>query len=47
MSFEFAQVVAELIKTVGFFAELEALKIKNNSVNVLGSPAAKAEKLPE
>ena len=40
MAFEFAQVVAELIKTVGFFAELEALK--NNLVNVLGSPAAKA-----
>ena len=40
MAFEFAQVVAELIKTVGFFAELEALK--NNLVNVLGSPGAKA-----
>ena len=40
MAFEFAQVVAELVKAVGFFGELEALK--NNSVNVSGSPAAKA-----
>ena len=38
MAFEFAQVVAELVKSVGFFGELETLK--NNLVNVSGSPAA-------
>ena len=40
MAFEFAQVVAELVEAVGFFGKLEALK--NNLVNVPGSPAAKA-----
>ena len=40
MAFEFAQVVAELVEAVGFFGELEGLK--NNLVNLPGSPAAKA-----
>ena len=40
MAFEFAQVVAELVEAVGFLGKLEALK--NNLVNVLGSPAAEA-----
>ena len=40
MAFEFSQVVAELVKAVGFFGKLETLK--NNLVNVSGSPAAEA-----
>jgi hypothetical protein len=40
VAFEFAQVVAELVKSVGFFGELETLK--NNLANVSGSPAAEA-----
>src|ERR1700746_730283 len=40
MAFEFAQVVAQLVKAIGFFGELEAPK--NNLVNVPGSPAAEA-----
>jgi len=40
VAFEFAQVVAELVKAVGFFGKLKVLK--NNLVNVPGSPAAKA-----
>ena len=40
MAFEFAQVVAELVQSVGFLGKLEALK--NNLVNVPGSPAAEA-----
>jgi hypothetical protein len=38
VAFEFAQVVAELVEVVGFFGKLETLK--NNLVNVPGSPAA-------
>ena len=40
MPFEFSQVVAELVKVVGFFGKLETPK--NNLVNVPGSPAAEA-----
>jgi hypothetical protein len=40
VAFEFAQVVAELVKFVGFFGKLETLK--NNLVNVSGGPAAEA-----
>jgi hypothetical protein len=40
VAFEFARVVAELVEAVGSFGKLEALK--NNLVNVPGSPAAKA-----
>ena len=40
MAFEFAQVVAQLVKAIGFFGELEAPK--NNLMNVPGSPAAEA-----
>ena len=40
MAFEFAQVVAQLVKAIGFFGELEAPK--NNLMNVPGSPAAVA-----
>ena len=38
MAFEFAQVVAKLVKTVGFFRKVEALE--NDLMNVLGGPAA-------
>jgi hypothetical protein len=40
VAFEFSQVVAELVEAVGFFGKLEALK--NNLVNVPGSPCAEA-----
>ena len=38
MSFEFSQVVAKLVKTVGFFGKLKTLE--NDLVNVLGAPGA-------
>ena len=38
MSFEFSQVVAKLIQTVGFFGKLKTLE--NDLVNVLGTPGA-------
>src|ERR1700745_957844 len=40
MAFEFAQVVAQLVKAIGFFGELKAPK--HNLMNVPGSPAAEA-----
>ena len=38
MAFEFAQVVAKLVETVGPFGKLEALE--NDLMSVLGAPAA-------
>src|SRR6202023_2410803 len=38
MSFEFSQVIAKLVKTVGFFSKLKTLE--NDLVNVLGAPGA-------
>ena len=38
MAFEFTQVVAKLVKTVGFFRKVEALE--NDLMNLLGGPAA-------
>ena len=38
MAFEFAQVVAKLVQTVGFFGKLKTLE--NDLVNVLGAPGA-------
>ena len=38
MSFEFSQVVAKLVKTVGFFGKLKTLE--NDLVNMLGAPGA-------
>ena len=38
MSMEFSQVVAKLVKTVGFLRKVEALE--NDLMNVLGGPAA-------
>jgi hypothetical protein len=38
VAFEFAQVVAKLVKTVGFFRNVEALE--NDLMNLLGGPAA-------
>src|SRR6202049_2457859 len=38
MSFEFSQVIAKLIQTVGFFGKLKTLE--NDLVNVLGAPGA-------
>ena len=38
MAFELAQVVAKLVKTVGFFRKMEALE--NDLMNLLGGPAA-------
>jgi hypothetical protein len=38
VALEFAQVVAKLVETVGFFGKLEALE--NDLMNVLGAPAA-------
>jgi len=38
VTFEFAQVVAKLVETVGLFGNLEALE--NDLMNVLGAPSA-------
>jgi hypothetical protein len=38
MSFEFSQVVAKLVKTVGFSGKLKTLE--NDLLNVLGAPGA-------
>ena len=38
MAFEFAQVVAKLVETVGLFGQLEALE--NDLMNLPGAPAA-------
>jgi hypothetical protein len=40
VAFELAQVVAQLVQSVGFLGKLEALK--NNLVNLPGRPAAEA-----
>src|SRR5271169_1358829 len=38
MAIEFSQVVAKLVKSVGFFGKLKT--VENDLVNVLGAPAA-------